>query len=96
MTIIEAMRAGLSIVASDVGGVRETNEYGQKGFLVPEKDPEAFRNKLRILLTDPSLRQHTGLLGRQRHEREFAFDKMYERTLAVYKAAVFTNKRRIG
>jgi len=90
LTVIEGMRAGLPTIGSDVGGVREAVEDGQNGFLVPREDPEELSRKVRILLTDAQLRRRMGQEGRRRYESMFTFEKMYERTLEVYKQAMLT------
>src|SRR5207249_37244 len=46
LSTIEAMRAGLPVVASDVGGVREAVQDGVTGLLTPPCDVPAFRNAL--------------------------------------------------
>jgi len=84
-SILEAMRAGLPVLASDVGGVAEAVEDGVNGILVPRGDVNAVRTALRRLLTNPSIREIMGRRGRERFEREFTFDRMAEKTLQVYR-----------
>jgi glycosyltransferase involved in cell wall biosynthesis len=87
-SILEAMRAGLPVVASDVGGVRESVTDGETGFLAPRDDVAAVRARLALLLGDPSLRARLGAAGRQRYERHFTFARMLQQTLAVYTAVI--------
>lgn len=84
-SILEAMRAGLPVVASDVGGVAEAVDDGVSGFVVPRGDVEALKQRLQRLLLDPELRKSMGTNGRQRFEREFTFERMFEKTVAVYR-----------
>lgn len=84
-SILEAMRAGLPVVASDVAGVSEAVEDGSTGFLVPRGDSDAWRLRLDQLLTDPALRARLGAGSRERYEQHFTFDRTLERTLAVYR-----------
>jgi glycosyltransferase involved in cell wall biosynthesis len=84
-SILEAMRAGLPVVASDVGGARESVADCVTGFLIPRKDSALLRDRLRTLLRDPQLRICFGEAGRKRYEESFTFDKMYEKTLQVYR-----------
>jgi glycosyltransferase involved in cell wall biosynthesis len=84
-SILEAMRAGLPVVASDVGGVRESVEEGVTGFRVPRGDLDALTDRLSRLAGDPSLRAEMGARGRRRYEAEFTFERMLEETLAVYR-----------
>lgn len=84
LSILEAMRANLPVIASDVGGVSESVVEGTTGFLVPKGDKDALADRLRLLITDPELRKRLGLQGRFFYEREFSFDVMYNRTFEIY------------
>ena len=94
LTILEAMRAKLPVVASDVGGVKEAVVHGHTGFLVPKGDVSALANRLRQLLTDPVLRVKMGEKGRQRYESHFRFEQMLQKTTEVYEAAVADARRK--
>ena len=83
-SILEAMRAGLPVVASAVGGVHEAVAEGVSGLMVPPRDADALGGALRALLCDPARRAAMGQAGRARYETEFTFDTMLERTLVVY------------
>lgn len=85
LTVLEAMRAGLPVIASDVGGVSEAVKDGVTGFLVPRGELEALVDRLRVLLREPALRERMGRQGRNRYQVEFTFDRMFERTLSVYR-----------
>lgn len=84
LSILEAMRANLPVIASDVGGVSESVVEGTTGFLVPKGEKDALADRLRLLITDPELRMRLGLQGRSFYEREFSFDVMYNRTFEIY------------
>ena len=86
ISILEAMRAGLPVVASSVDGVPEAVDTGRTGYLAPAADVAAFRSALEKLLADPDLRASMGAAGRRRFENEFTVDAMLERTLNVYRA----------
>ena len=85
LSILEAMRAGLPVVASDVGGVGESVRDGENGFLVPRGDVARLRDRIARLLTDPELRARMGASGRERFVRDFTLDASVARTLAVYR-----------
>lgn len=85
LSILEAMRAGLPVVASDVGGVSESVTEEVTGFLIPKGDKTTLANRLMRLFKDAALRREMGLAGRGAYEREFAFEVMYERTEQVYR-----------
>jgi glycosyltransferase involved in cell wall biosynthesis len=84
-TIIEAMMAGLPVVATKVGGVPELVENGVTGFLVPPKDPETLAQALQKLIEDPELRKRMGRAGREKALREFTLDRMLHETERVYR-----------
>ncbi len=87
-SIIEAMRAGLPVVASDVGGCNESVDDSKTGFLVPQGDVERLREKLALLISRPELRRELGAAGRRRYEAEFTFQHMYRRTLELYREVI--------
>jgi len=94
LSILEAMRAGLPVVASHVGGVAESVVDGVTGFLVPKGDKAVLADRLVRLLGDAALRQQMGLAGRVVYEREFAFEVMYQRTQQVYQDVLIHKARR--
>ena len=84
LVVLEAMRAGLPVVASDVGGIREAVVQGETGFLVGRGEEEALRQALQRLIDSPRLRSEMGTAGRRRFEENFTVDKMLRGTLSVY------------
>ncbi len=86
-TILEAMRAGLPVVATDVGGVPEAVVHEETGFLVPRGHVQALRQRLSETLASPELRLRFGAAGRERFEAEFTFERMVDKTAAVYREA---------
>jgi glycosyltransferase involved in cell wall biosynthesis len=84
LSILEAMRAGLPIVASNVGGVAEAVEENQTGYVVPRGDVESFRARVADLLDSSALRSRLGAAGRRRYEEQFTLGRLVEKTLAVY------------
>lgn len=83
LTILEAMRAGLAVVASDVGGVKEAVQHGSTGFLV-RNNAEEIGAVIQTLLDDPSLVRRCGEAGRLKFEQEFTFRRMLQQTIEVY------------
>ncbi len=84
LSVLEAMRAGLPVVATDVGGVGEAVVEGKTGFLVPRGDEEALKARLRTLLLSPDLRASMGEAGRRRYEEAFTLERMLRETWRVY------------
>jgi len=93
LSILEAMRAGLPVVASNVGGVAEAVVDGKNGFLIPSGDRDAFREGLRKLIESPALRRQMGEIGRYNYETKFTMDAMLRKTLAVYHKATRSAQR---
>jgi glycosyltransferase involved in cell wall biosynthesis len=87
-SILEAMRAGLPVVASAVGGIEESVHDGESGFVVRRGDTEGLRSRIEQLLLDPGLRQRLGANGRNRYERDFTLARTVEETLAVYRGVL--------
>jgi len=84
MALIEAMAAGLPVVASSVGGIPEVVEHGVHGLLVDPEDPVALAEAISLLSGDPNLRVRMGRAGQDRVKARFSIDAMvdqYERRL---------------
>lgn len=82
VAVLEAMRAGLPIVASDIRGCRDALRDGV-GLLVPSGDPEAFAGALRQLQESPALRGRLGTAARGAVQR-FEIDRVLEVMRDVY------------
>lgn len=87
LTILEAMSFSLPIVASDVGGVKETID-NTCGFLI-NNDDSALVNVLQHLVLSAEVRASMGRLARLRYEQHFTLPRMIEHTLAVYQQALY-------
>jgi glycosyltransferase involved in cell wall biosynthesis len=85
LSILEAMRAGLPVVASSVGGVSEAVRDGETGYLVPRGGVDQLRDRIGRLLTAPTERVRLGNAGRKGYERHFTLDHTVAKTLAVYR-----------
>lgn len=90
LSIVEAMLAGLPVVATDVGSVAEAVVEGETGLLVPPGDAVALAAAIRSLADDPELRIRLGRNGRMRALELFtatsmahAFDSAYREALAT-------------
>lgn len=83
-SILEAMRAGLPVVATEVGGVAEAVQHGKTGYLVRPADDHELASRLELLLRDGQLRQALGAAGRRSYEKDFRFELMMDRTMSVY------------
>jgi glycosyltransferase involved in cell wall biosynthesis len=82
--LLEAMAAGLPIVATAVGGVPEVVVDDATGLLVPPGDPNALAEAITRLLRDPDLRRTMGQAGRARVVQHFSIDETVRLTEELY------------
>jgi len=87
LTILEAMAAGLPVVATAVGGTPEILD-ATCGRLVPARDPNSVVAAVRALALAPAVRQSLGLAARQRVETRFTLDRMVGEYRDAYCKAV--------
>jgi glycosyltransferase involved in cell wall biosynthesis/predicted O-methyltransferase YrrM len=78
-TAVEAMAAGLPVVASRIGGLPFTVADGATGLLCEPGDPDDLARKLEMLLDDPELRARMGQAGRRRFEEHYAWPVIVDR-----------------
>ncbi len=80
---VEAMAAGLPVVATRTGGLPEVVVEGETGRLVPPEDPEALARALADLLAQPDLRRRYGEAGRRRARAHHGIRARAERITAL-------------
>lgn len=73
--ILEAMAAGLPVVAYDVGGISDALMHGKTGFLAPFGDASALSSFLQQLISLPALRRQMGQAGVQRVREHFSVER---------------------
>jgi D-inositol-3-phosphate glycosyltransferase len=83
LVALEAMACGVPVVASRVGGLRETVQDGRTGYLVPWRCPEPFAERLELLLANEPLRRSLGRMARSAVER-FRWAEVATRVENVY------------
>ncbi len=84
LAALEAMEAGLPVVATRVIGSAEVVVDGRTGALVPPGRPPALAAAIAALLADPELRRRQGQEGRRRYLESFTRERMAADTWAVY------------
>jgi glycosyltransferase involved in cell wall biosynthesis len=84
---LEAMAAGLPIVATDHGGAAEQVIHGVNGLLVPRADTEAFAESLVAIANDAGMRARMGAASQERAASVFSLELMLESYSALLGAA---------
>jgi glycosyltransferase involved in cell wall biosynthesis len=88
LIVLEAMAAGVPVVASAVGGIPDQVRHGEEGLLVSPGDPEALTRALGELLRDPGRARLMGAAGQRRTEDEFSHETLVRWIEAVYREAL--------
>jgi glycosyltransferase involved in cell wall biosynthesis len=90
IVLLEAMAAGLPVIASRVGGIPEIVAEGRTGLLVEPDNADALARSLQLLSQDESLRLSMGRAARE-HVKEYAWDSVVPRILSVFVEALEGN-----
>ncbi len=89
ITVLEAMRAGLCILASDLPGIREQIIPNQEGLLVVN-NADAIAEQIVRLAREPYLRKRLGRAAQQCFESTFTVEHMADNVMQVYRQCVDT------
>jgi glycosyltransferase involved in cell wall biosynthesis len=84
LAVIEAQAAGVPVVATAVGGIKETVVDGETGLLVPPRDQEALAAAIRRLLADPAQAGRLAGEAKRRAFERYSEERMVAGTLALY------------
>lgn len=82
--VLEAMAAGIPVVATDLPGTRDLVVPGITGYLVPVGDRAALAREALRLIENPELARRLGQAGRERAAQHFGLSAMLERYAALY------------
>ena len=85
ISIIEAMRAGLPVIASDVGGNNELVVDGVNGYLVSRGDRKGLVQAIEKLIKDRTLITEFGKRSQEKFRTEFAFSAMMQKIESAYR-----------
>jgi glycosyltransferase involved in cell wall biosynthesis len=85
LVTLEAMAAGVPVVASAVGGIPDQIRHDREGLLVPPGDAAAISDALLTLLRDPARASRLGEAARRRAASRFSHDTMVRRIEDVYR-----------
>lgn len=83
-TVMEAMAAGIPVVATAVGGIPDLITHEEDGILIPPKHPQAIAQALSSLLEYPARRKILGNRGRRVIKTKFPLQNMIAKTITVY------------
>ncbi len=84
---LESSAMRLPVVASDVGGLRDTVHHGETGLLVPPEIPDALAEAIITSLRNPRRCRQMGQAGREMVEREYDCRLIHDRWIALYERA---------
>lgn len=87
IVLVEAMAAGVPVVATDIAGYREVLRPDAEGLLVPVGNPIALANAVRRILLDPSLASRYSAAGRAR-SASYSWDRVVPRIEDAYREAL--------
>jgi glycosyltransferase involved in cell wall biosynthesis len=84
LAVIEAQAAGVPVVATAVGGIRETVVPDETGLIVPTEDPLALADAILALLDDPERALRLAMEAQRRVIAQFSQATMVEETIRLY------------
>jgi glycosyltransferase involved in cell wall biosynthesis len=87
LSLLEAMRAGRAIIATDVGATRDAVSE-DSAIIIPPGDPQAIIDAVARMKADPARREALGRAARARFEAEFRVDRPHGRFLELYRGGV--------
>ncbi len=83
MALLEAMSAGLPIIATRLEGLEEVVSEGTHGLFMPVDDANALAHVILQLLRDPSMRARMGAAAKQRVDELYSMDRTGEQYLEL-------------
>jgi glycosyltransferase involved in cell wall biosynthesis len=88
LAIVEAMAAGVSVVATKTEGAQEIIKHGQTGLLVPVSDTNALAGSIIGLLNEKELRENLARSARASVSTRFSLQQMVDETVKIYSAVL--------
>lgn len=82
--ILEAGKAGVPIISSNVGGIPEIIDDMKSGILVHPKKSKEIASAIEYLLSHPDKKQNFPVLLKEKIDKEFSLDKMISETIKIY------------
>jgi glycosyltransferase involved in cell wall biosynthesis len=88
LALLEAMAAGLPVIATAVGGTPEVVTDGETGLLIPPRDSDALAGALERLLVDPGWAKEMGARARGHVEANYSLDRFGRELNAIYEELI--------
>ena len=83
VSVMEAMASGLPVIASNIRGNTDLIDSGEGGFLCSPKSPSQFRESVKILLEDESLKEKFGQYNKEKI-KIFSLKNVKEEMIKIY------------
>lgn len=96
LALLEAMAAGVPVVATAVGGIPEALAPDREGIVVPFGDPETLAEAVLSLLADPVRRKRLAAAARRRVAEDFSVARMARELEAIYREVLHRTGDRDG
>jgi glycosyltransferase involved in cell wall biosynthesis len=93
-TLMEAMSLGVPCVSSAAGGIRELITDGVDGFVIEERSPASYADRVAALLDDPALASRLGAAAAERVRRDFSVPAMVRAYENLFEAVLRGDLRR--
>jgi glycosyltransferase involved in cell wall biosynthesis len=91
LVLLEAMQAGLSIIATCEGAIPEIVEDKKSGFIIPSHKPQLLAEAIKELAENPDLLIQMGKLGRKKYEENYTLEMFEKRYLQSIQTIIGTN-----
>jgi len=88
ISVIEAMAAGLPVIATRVGGIPDLIDNSKSGILVNSKTPLDLANAMITLIDNEQLRNSYGLEGRKKASENHDVENYVERLVSFYQEVI--------
>lgn len=88
LVVLEAMSAGLAVVATPEGAIPDMLRDGETGILVPHHNPEMLADALQLLLEDRELCRRMGLKGWEVVNREYSYDAYHQSMKKIWTSLI--------
>ncbi|MFC1553418.1 glycosyltransferase family 4 protein [candidate division KSB1 bacterium] len=85
MVILEAMAAGVPVIATTVGGIPEIITHGETGFLIPPKDPQAISDAVEYVINNPEHVKQVVENAKKEVRKRFDFRENARQFVEIYK-----------